>query len=79
MTSDANEIVELEIDLERSDYKDYSGIYCRAKRGDRWESVDIAELTEKSLKDFLKNRGGNNERAEQVVAILLDHKRGLNL
>ena len=51
----------------------WSGIYVRAKLGEEWGSHDIVVLTRDSLQAFLRSRGGMNEWAESVVAILLGH------
>jgi len=52
-----------------------TGIFIRAKTPEgKWDSVDIVLLDSKSLKEFLTSRGGNNEWAENIVAILLGHE-----
>ena len=50
-----------------------TGIYVRAKRDGKWESVDISELTAESLLQWLRSRDGDNPWAEDVVGILLGH------
>lgn len=53
-------------------YHEATGIYTRAKNPDgKWDSVDIAELDEPSLTEFLTGRGGDNLWAENVVRIML--------
>lgn len=53
-------------------YSDATGIYVRAQDSDgNWHSVDIAELDEPSLTEFLLSRGGSNPWAENVVRLLL--------
>lgn len=50
-----------------------TGIYVRAKVGDKWDSYDIAQLDKASLLAWLLSRGGSNPWAENVVGILLGH------
>ena len=50
-----------------------TGIYVRAKRGQKWGNYDIVMLTKDSLQAWLRSRGGQNEWAESVVFILLGH------
>lgn len=50
-----------------------TGIFVRAKLGDKWGSYDISELTLDSLRMWLRSRGGANEWAENVVCMLLGH------
>lgn len=50
-----------------------TGIYVRAQRNKKWESVDIAELDAPSLLAWLRSRGGHNPLAEDVVGILFGH------
>jgi len=50
-----------------------TGIYVRAKRDLRWDSVDISHLGKDSLLIWLRSRGGRNPLAEDTVGILLDH------
>jgi hypothetical protein len=72
--------VELKVDEKRRvthDMHPYrTGIYVRAKDGDKWVNADIGELERGSLKDWLRSRGGENEWTEQVVLILLGHEEG---
>lgn len=51
-----------------------TGIYVRAKDGDKWGSHDIAHLDAKSLLAWLRSRGGNNQWAENTVGVLLGHE-----
>ena len=51
-----------------------SGIYVRAKLGDKWGSYDIAHLERESLVAWLKSRGGDNPWAENCVLLLLGHE-----
>ena len=46
----------------------------RAKFGEKFGNFDIGELDCDSLMRWLRSRGGYNEWAENVVAILLGHK-----
>lgn len=48
-----------------------TGIYVRAKRDGKWDSVDIAELDRESLDYLLKEHG--LIWTSGVVAILLNH------
>jgi hypothetical protein len=50
-----------------------TGIWVRALRNDKWESVDIVFLDKDSLLSWLKSRGGDNRYAEDCVGILLGH------
>lgn len=50
-----------------------TGIYVRAKSGEKFESVDIGELDKRSLLEWLRSRGGENRWAEDTVGILLGH------
>jgi len=61
------------VDPSRAIYSSATGIYVRAKRGEKWDSVDIAELNTPSLFAFLRSRGGSNPWAENTVATMLDH------
>lgn len=47
------------------------GIPVRAKSQDGWGSFDISVLDEPSLLVWLRSRGGKNEWAENIVALLL--------
>lgn len=67
-------MTDLIVDPDRSDFGK-TGIYVRAKRGEKWDSVDISELSKASLLEWLTSRGGSNEWAEGVVLILLGHDR----
>jgi hypothetical protein len=61
------------VDPDRAHYENATGIHVRAKSGEQWVSVDIACLDKRSLWAFLRARGGNNQWAEDVVAIMLGH------
>jgi hypothetical protein len=50
-----------------------TGIYVRAKEGDRFVNADIAQLDKASMLEWLRSRGGANEWAENVVGILLGY------
>lgn len=50
-----------------------TGLYVRAKRDGKWDSVDIIELDTDSLYTWLRSRGGDNPWAENVVALILGH------
>jgi len=65
----------LKVDPKRADeYEDECGIYVRAVTIDgEWINADIFQLTKESLFEFLRSRGGKNEWAENVVALLLGH------
>lgn len=51
-----------------------TGIYVRAKKDGKYITADISHLDHDSLKAWLRSRGGENEWAENVVAILLGHE-----
>lgn len=53
-----------------------TGIYVRAKHGEKWGSFDILVLTLDSLRVWLRSRGGVNEWSENTVAMLLGHALG---
>ena len=63
---------ELYVDADRLGEMD-TGIYVRAKHGDKWDSFDIAALDAPSLLKWLRSRGGENKWAENCVGILLGH------
>lgn len=66
----------MKIDVNRKKYADATGIYVRVKNEDgKFDSRDIAELDKESLKEFMRSRGGENEWAESIVYILLEHER----
>lgn len=50
-----------------------TGIYVRAKEGDRFVNADIAQLDKASMLEWLRSRGGANEWAENTVGILLGY------
>jgi hypothetical protein len=60
-------------DPKRAEFKDGTGIYIRAKRGDTWDAIDIGELTTESLLRFLRSREGGNVWAESTCALILQH------
>lgn len=60
-------------DPNRMVYASATGIYVRAMRGGKWDSVDIGELDRASLLAWLRSRGGDNKWAENTVGLLLDH------
>jgi len=64
-----------QIDENRIDEKyEITGIYIRASDpSGKWDSVDIAQLDKQSLHAFLRSRGGENLRAENIVGILLGY------
>jgi hypothetical protein len=64
---------ELLVDPELTAGEDRTGIYVRAKDGERWVSVDICRLDKPSLLAWLRSRGGDNPWAENTVGILLGH------
>lgn len=53
-----------------------TGIFVRAKVGEKFESVDIAVLKKESLLAWLRSRGGSNPWAEYTVAMMLGHGAG---
>lgn len=59
----------LHADPERADLQE-SGIYIRAIRGDRWDSVDLAHLTLESARAWLES---GNSRYVEVTLYLLGH------
>lgn len=67
-------LIEYLVDPQRHDITRDTGIYVRAKLGDKWGSYDIAELDAKSLLAWLRSRGGENRWAENCVGLLLGHK-----
>jgi len=67
---------DLIVDVDRAadpELSESTGIFVRAKLGDKWGSWDIAQLTKGSLLSWLKSRGGDNPYAEDVVGILLGY------
>lgn len=66
----------LKVDPAREGNYGYTGILVRAQDGaGRWVNADIADLDKRSLQEWLRSRGGQNEWAESVVHILLGHPR----
>lgn len=67
--------VTLEVDPERVAMGDPgTGIFVRAIFDGQWGSYDIATLKREGLIDWLRSRGGRNDWAENVVALLLGHQ-----
>ena len=67
--------MELKIDPKRLWMEDKeTGIFVRAKNGDKWDNFDIVYLDTKSLLTWLKSRGGSNKWAEDTVCIILGHE-----
>jgi hypothetical protein len=62
----------LHADPSRSSHASSTGFYIRAKRGERWDSVDIAELDSASLRHLLFTKGLAWSVA--VLEKLLDHR-----
>jgi hypothetical protein len=60
------------VDPDREDATE-TGIFVRAQFNNRFESVDIATLDVHSLKLWLRSRGGVNDYAERVIAMILGH------
>lgn len=48
-----------------------TGIYVRARLAGKFATVDISQLDKASLLAWLRERGGSNRRAENVVGELL--------
>jgi hypothetical protein len=48
-------------------------VFSCEQRHQSWDSVDIELLDLQSLMTWLRSRGGNNEWAENTVALLLGH------
>jgi hypothetical protein len=52
-----------------------TGIFVRARAPDGcYGTFDIAQLDAPSLQRWLRSRGGENDCAEAVVALLLGHR-----
>lgn len=62
-------------DISRTKNYEESGVYVRAKVGERWENVDAVYLTKESLLEWLRSRGGDNPWAEEFICMLLGHRR----
>lgn len=61
----------LAVDPDRKGYQ-MTGIYCRALvDGRRFRNVDIASLTPDSLLRYLRQHGGSNPFAEDIVGLLV--------
>jgi len=67
------EVTGLTVDPERLIANIKTGIYVRAKSGDKWVTTDVANITSRSLLVWLRSRGGRNDWAEDCVGILLGH------
>ncbi len=65
----------LQVDPNRLEHKDATGIPVRAQLEGKWGSHDIATLTAESLLGWLRSRGGNNPLAEDIIGVLLGHGR----
>jgi hypothetical protein len=64
----------LTIDPKRMDMPP-TGIFVRAQTPDGYYgSYDISQLDAASLQRWLRSRGGENDWAEAVVALLLGHR-----
>jgi hypothetical protein len=64
----------LTVDPKRMDFPP-TGIFVRARvPAGGYGSFDIVQLDAPSLQRWLRSRGGNNEWAEAVVALLLGHR-----
>jgi hypothetical protein len=50
-----------------------TGIYVRARDGERFVSADIDQLDKRSLLAWLRSRGGDNPYAEDVVGLIMGH------
>lgn len=61
--------------IRRDVYADWSGVYVRAKDGDKFGSFDAAQLDLPSLERWLRSRGGQNEWAENFIYILMGHEK----
>jgi hypothetical protein len=48
------------------------GIYVRAKRGEKWEAIDIAHLTTQSVKTWMTGR--SSEYLQNTILLLLGHE-----
>jgi len=63
--------VSLKVDAKRKDYHDTTGYYVRALRDGEWDSVDIAELTKISLREWLSHR--TKTALVTIIVHLLGH------
>jgi hypothetical protein len=63
---------ELEADPKRADFPE-TGIYIRAKSGEKWEPVDIAHLTTESVREWMRDR--SPEYLQSTILALLGHPR----
>ena len=50
-----------------------TGIYVRARDGERFVSADIDQLDKRSLLAFLRSRGGDNPWAEEIIGLIMGH------
>jgi hypothetical protein len=62
-------------DPHRSHLANATGIYVRALDGQRWESLDIAQLDRASLIQFIESRGPVTPWARDIILIMLAHDR----
>lgn len=67
------EPADLVVDPARMKYEDTTGVFVRAKHGGKWGGHDFATLDKASLLVMLRDRGGDNPWAEDLVGILLGH------
>ena len=65
--------MELFVDPSRLDRDDTTGIYVRAKHGDRWGSHDIATLDAASLLRWLQSGAEAGPFLFNVIGQLLGH------
>lgn len=75
-------MAELRVASDRTHMRNVTGVLVRAQLPDddpdhpsKWVNADIAQLDAASLASWLRSRGGENEWAESVVALLLGHPR----
>jgi hypothetical protein len=73
-----NSRFELTIDPKRMDLPP-TGIFVRAKGPDGYGNFDIVQLDTDSLFRWLRSRGGENAWAESVVALLLGHRKRVEI
>lgn len=63
-------MTKLYFDEKRENYPG-TGIFVRAIRNEKWDSIDLAHLTKESLLDFLKDKP--KDWSINTVGILLGH------
>jgi len=61
----------MKADPKRKDLANATGIYVRALRDGKWDSVDIAELDKLSLEEWLKDL--SKEELIRVIEIIFGH------